>query len=53
MLNAALRVSSPDALAVLRAHAYAAGTTLDDLATLVVDRQLPMADLGLDTDQSR
>ncbi len=53
MVNAALRLSSADALAVLRAHAYGTGTSLDDLASRVVDRQVSMADLGLDTDQTR
>ncbi|WP_246078778.1 GAF and ANTAR domain-containing protein [Modestobacter excelsi] len=53
MVNAGLRVSSPDALAVLRAHAYATGTSLDDLAARVVDRQVPMTELSFDTDHHR
>jgi GAF domain-containing protein len=53
MVNAALRMSSPDARAVLRAHAYATGATVDDLAARVVDRQLPMTEFSADTDRSR
>jgi hypothetical protein len=53
MVNAALEVTSPDALALLRAHAYAAGTSLDDLAAQVVGRQVPIGELSLDADPSR
>ncbi|WP_246080511.1 GAF and ANTAR domain-containing protein [Modestobacter altitudinis] len=53
MVNAALRLASPDALAVLRAHAYATGTTLDDLSARLVDRQVPMTELSFDVDRSR
>jgi hypothetical protein len=53
MVNAAFAVPSPDALALLRAHAYAAATSLDDLAAQVVSGQLPVRELSLDADSSR
>jgi hypothetical protein len=33
-------VQAADALAILRAHAYADGTTLDDIAAQIVDGRL-------------
>jgi hypothetical protein len=52
-VNAALGVPSPDALALLRAHAYATETSLDDLAAQVITRQFLMEDLSQDPDPSR
>lgn len=46
-LNSALHLTSPDALALLRARAYAEGHTLDELARLVLDRKVPVEDLAL------
>jgi hypothetical protein len=50
-VNAALSLSSPDALAVLRAHAYAAGTSLDELADQVLSRRVPVDELDVDSDR--
>ena len=47
-VNAGLGISSQDALAVLRAHAYSEGLDLDDLAVRVLSRQIPLADLAPD-----
>jgi len=47
-VNAGLRVTSTDALALLRAHAYSEDKTLDELAALVLDRQVPLELLTLD-----
>ena len=52
-VNSALGVPSPDALALLRAHAFADGQSLDDLAAQVITRQVPVEDLALDSDTSR
>ena len=52
-VNSALGVPSPEALALLRAHAYADGQSLDDLAAQVLSRQVPVEELGLDPDSSR
>ena len=41
MLMLALEAPAADALAVLRAYAYAAGRTADDVATDLVERRLP------------
>ncbi|MBM7804484.1 hypothetical protein JOD57_000321 [Geodermatophilus bullaregiensis] len=46
VLNAALDVSSTDALALLRAHAYAHGEDLDELARRVVEREIPLDTLA-------
>jgi hypothetical protein len=51
-LNAGLGVSSADALALLRAHAYTSGEDLDRLARRVVDREIPLDHLALDHDSS-
>jgi hypothetical protein len=40
MVIAQLRVGPDDALAILRAHAYAHDTTLAEIAEQVVDRRL-------------
>lgn len=47
MINVALHISTQDALAVLRGHAYAADRTIDDLAEDIVNREIPVADLEL------
>jgi hypothetical protein len=44
MVIAQLRVSPDDALAILRAHAYAHDTTLAEIAEQVVDRRLDFSD---------
>ena len=46
MVVAQLRVSADDALAILRAHAYADDTTLDEIAAQVIERRL---DFGKDS----
>ncbi|TYP88615.1 GAF and ANTAR domain-containing protein [Blastococcus xanthinilyticus] len=51
-VNSALSIPSPDALALLRAHAYADGLSLDDLAARVITRRVPAAELSLDADTS-
>jgi hypothetical protein len=51
-VNSALGVPSPDALALLRAHAYADGQSLDDLAAQVLSRQVPVEELALGSDSS-
>ena len=40
MVVAQLRVSTEDALAILRAHAFAEGTNLDVIAALILERRL-------------
>ena len=40
MIVAQLAIATEDALAILRAHAYAEGTTLDEIAREVVERRL-------------
>ncbi|OMQ16677.1 GAF domain-containing protein [Modestobacter sp. VKM Ac-2676] len=52
-VNASLHVSSPDALALLRAHAFAAGSSLEDVAARVLDRTVPVQELALDSDSPR
>jgi hypothetical protein len=51
-VNAGLGVTSADALALLRARAYSDGCDLDDLAALVLDRDVPLEELAPDQ-QSR
>jgi hypothetical protein len=51
-LNAGLGVTSPDALAMLRAYAYSEGMDLDELASQLLDRKLPLELLALDADTS-
>jgi len=52
-VNAGLGVTGPDALALLRAHAYSEGMDVDELAARVLDRDVPLDLLALDADQSR
>jgi hypothetical protein len=52
-LNAALEVSSPDALALLRARAYADGSSLDELAARVLSHEIPVESLSLDFERPR
>ncbi|GAA1844278.1 ANTAR domain-containing protein [Microlunatus capsulatus] len=42
MLMAASQLSQPEGLAVLRAHAFSQGTTLDDVAHRLTSHQLPV-----------
>jgi hypothetical protein len=51
-VNAGLGLSSPDALELLRAHAYSEGMDLDDLAARVLDREVPLESLAIDSDAS-
>jgi hypothetical protein len=51
MLTVALDVSTPDALALLRGHAYATGNTVDAIARDVVNRRIPAADLRVSSNQ--
>ena len=51
-VNAGLEISSDDALALLRAHAYSEGLQLDDLAVQVLSRRIPLEHLGFDRDQT-
>ena len=53
LVNSALHVLSPDALALLRAHAHAYGSSLDELAEQVHSRQVPVEEMSLDADTSR
>ncbi|MGY1854825.1 GAF and ANTAR domain-containing protein [Modestobacter sp. SYSU DS0290] len=53
VVNAALEVSSPDALALLRARAYAEGVSLEHLAARVLDRTFPVGELAPDSGSSR
>ena len=41
-----LELSAPDALTLLRAHAYAAGGTVDDVAEDLLSGRLPAAELA-------
>ena len=52
-LNAGLGLPSPDALAVLRAHAFTTGVDLDELAAQVTDRRVPLEAFGIDAGSSR
>ena len=52
-VNAALEVTGPDALAILRARAYAGELTLDDLAAQVLRREVPVEQLALGADEAR
>ncbi len=49
-LNSGLELSSADALALLRAHAYAEGEDLEELARRVIDREIPLESLAVDHD---
>ncbi len=52
-VNSALGVSSQDALALLRAHAYTEGSSLDELAARVLSREVSVDELSMDRDSSR
>ena len=52
-VNSGLGVPSPDALALLRAHAYANGSSLDELAAQLLSRQVPVEELAVDADSAR
>ncbi|WP_041796372.1 ANTAR domain-containing protein [Modestobacter italicus] len=47
-VNSGLGLSSPDALALLRAHAYAEGSSLDELAVRVVGHEVRVDELSPD-----
>ncbi len=53
MLMLALEAPAPDALAVLRGHAYAAGRTADDVAGDLVERRLQPEQLREDAGSDR
>ncbi|NAZ74343.1 GAF domain-containing protein [Kineococcus sp. T13] len=46
MVNVVLRLDADDALALLRAHAYAGGQTLDEVVDAVVSQRIDPASLG-------
>jgi len=48
-VNSALQLSSPDALALLRAHAYVDGSSLEELAARVLSREVSVDELSLDS----
>jgi hypothetical protein len=50
-LNVALEVSTPDALALLRAHAYATSRTVDDVAQDVAARRISADEMQVETNQ--
>jgi hypothetical protein len=52
-VNAGLGVTSVDALAILRGHAYSEGMDLDEVAARVLDRDVSLQLLAHDTDPSR
>ena len=45
LLNVHLQITAPDALALLRAHAYASDRLVDDLAHDIVTNRVPLDDL--------
>ena len=47
-VNAGLNITSEDALALLRAHAYSLELEVDDLAARVLARDVPLEDLAYD-----
>ena len=51
MLNVALDVSAPDALALLRGHAYATSRTVDDIASDVANRRIAAHELRVGSNQ--
>ncbi len=51
MLNVALEVSTPDALALLRGHAYATNSTLDDIARDVANHRIAAKELRVSSNQ--
>ena len=53
LVMAALHVPFPDALGLLRAHAYATDRTADDLAADLVARRIDPEELREDADSDR
>ena len=51
MLNVALEVNAPDALALLRGHAYATSRTVDEIAHDVASRRIAAQDLRVGSNQ--
>jgi len=51
MLNVTLEVTTPDALALLRGHAYATNRTLDDVAHDIANRRIAAEDLRVGSNQ--
>jgi len=51
MLNVALEVSTADALALLRGHAYATSRTVDDVARDITNRRIPAEELRIGSNQ--
>jgi hypothetical protein len=51
MVNGGLHVPSPDALALLRARAFASGHSVDELAAQLVSGEVPVERLSLDADR--
>ena len=45
LMNVHLQLTTPDALALLRAHAYASDCLVDDLAHAIITRKIPLDDL--------
>jgi len=45
LLNVHLQITAPDALALLRAHAYATDRLVDDLAHDILSKRIPLDDL--------
>lgn len=52
MLNAELQVTSPTALSLLRAHAFASGRDVDELALDVVEGRVPTGELADSDDRT-
>ncbi len=50
MVMAQVRVTPEDALAILRGHAYAMATDLDDVAERVVDRRINFSNFDVEGD---
>ena len=51
MLNVALEVSTADALALLRGHAYAIGCTVDDVAGDIANHRIAVQELRVGSNQ--
>ena len=51
MLNVALDVPAPDALALLRGHAYATNRTVDDIAQDIANRRIAAQDLRVESNR--
>ena len=47
MINVTLRLDADDALALLRAHAYASDQTLDEVVNAVINRRIDLASLSV------